>query len=530
MRQPPSNKLFVRGEEEAYHPRQLVFSPGGSRRHNSPMTRQNSQRPVVNQPGNPASQINHLIVLMLENRSFDHMLGYSQIENVEGVWDKQLSNQDANGAVYPVGCEATAVSDLRDPGHDYDDVFTQMFYRPQQKDRNATEPAMAGFAESYRGYADDPGNALQCYDPADLPVLTTLGRNFAVCDHWFSSVPGPTLPNRLFAHAGTSRGRLDNSLDWLHVSPTIYEVLDAANVSSTIYADGWTAAATIPSLLRHQDQFLGTLDDFYDDCADNNLPGYCFLEPRYSSGVQDGTFRPQNDQHPDSDINEGEHLIYSIYKAIRSNRKVWEHSMLVIVYDEHGGIYDHVPPPAAIQPWPSDVATNPPDPPLRPFRFDRYGVRVPAVVVSPYTPHCVCKNVFDHTSLIATARKLLIPGQTPDGTLGQRALQANTLDVLLTGTGPRNEHIEFAPNPAAQPPRRPGNLNHLQIDHLRQAYHVNQNLPERLQVPPKPEWLPCLNGQRKDYDMCQNITVEQADHYVRSVYAVTRNRKEKVSP
>lgn len=145
--------------------------------------------PATSAAANAAAQIKHLIVLMLENRSFDHMLGFSGIDGVEGIDNKKLSNQDSNGNVYQVGCNAADVGELRDPGHDYDDVYTQMFYRPEQKDRNATEPTMLGFAESYRTYSDDPGKVLQCYDPCDLPVLTNLACNFAVCDHWFSSIP-----------------------------------------------------------------------------------------------------------------------------------------------------------------------------------------------------------------------------------------------------------------------------------------------------------------------------------------------------
>ena len=109
-------------------------------------------------------------------------------------------------------------------------------------------------------------------------------------------------------------------------------------------------------------------------------------------------------------------------------------------------------------------------------------------------------------------------------------MMANTLDVLLTQDGPRNEHFEFAPNPAAQPPRKPDKLNHLQIDHLRQAYHVNLKLLPRLQIKPNQKWMECLNGQRNKYDMCDHISVEEADHYVRSVYAVARNQKQKESP
>jgi phospholipase C len=121
-----------------------------------------------------------------------------------------------------------------------------------------------------------------------LSVLTTLARNYAVCDHWYSSIPGPTLPNRLFAHAGTSKGRLDISAEAFDISPTVYDVLDAANMSSIIYAEDWTAAATFRNLIRYQEKFFGTLDDFYHDCAANDSPAYCFLEPRYSSGVVKG--------------------------------------------------------------------------------------------------------------------------------------------------------------------------------------------------------------------------------------------------
>jgi phospholipase C len=490
------------------------------------MTRQDNQKSSVVpcQGTSPASQIKHLIVLMLENRSFDHMLGYSGINGIEGLGDdKHLSNEDRNGNVYSVESNAAGVEDLTDPGHDYDDVFTQMFYEPQQKDTCATEPTMSGFAESYRNYSEEPGDALQCYKPENLQVLTYLAKNFAVCDHWFSSVPGPTLPNRLFAHSGTSKGRLDLSADWLDASPTIYEVLDKYNVSSTIYADGWTAAATIPNLLVHQDQFFGTLDDFYQDCADNNLPGYCFLEPRYSSGMVDGTFRPQNDQHPDSDVNEGEQLIYSVYKAIRSHRKVWEHSMLVITYDEHGGLYDHVPPPEAVQPRDNEVSSNPY------FDFKRYGVRVPAVIVSPYTPAMVCKDIFDHTSLIATARKLLT-GKWQDDALGKRAMSANTFDSVLTLCKPRNEHHDFAPHPSAANPRKAAKLNHLQIDHLRQAYLLDQSRPQHLRVNPNPAWVDRLKAGDQNYDMYSDIKVEDADHYVRNVYAVSRDLKKKKSP
>jgi phospholipase C len=427
----------------------------------------------------PHSQIKHLIVLMLENRSFDHMLGYSRITGVDGVWDKECSNRDRDGKEIFTSDDAQPAGDLSDPGHDFVDVRKQL-YHPQTGEVDwDQDPAMHGFVQSYAEYvnAEKSGNVMRCFAPESVPVITALAKNYAVCDRWFSSLPGPTMPNRLFAHAGTSKARLDVSAEQFDIAPTLYEILNDANVASTIYSDGWTAAATFWNLMKHQDQYYGTMDDFYQDCADNNLPAYCFLEPRYASGIVEGTFRAQNDQHPDSDVTEGEHLIYRIYKTIRGNRRVWEQSMLAIVYDEHGGIYDHVPPPKAIPP-----GDGPSCDPV--FGFDRLGVRVPAVIVSAYTNHAVLHQQFDHTSLAATARKLLT-GQYQDDVLGHRAMMANTFDAALNRKTPRTDHVEFAPRPAALTSHFSRQLNSLQIQHLQQTFLLDAQLPESLQTRPR---------------------------------------------
>ena len=462
------------------------------------------------------SRIKHIIVLMLENRSFDHLLGYAEIEGIDGVKGKNLSNK-YNGNEYFVRDDANTVLDLKDPGHDYADVQQQLYGSQDGANANGPEPAMQGFVASYAHYnSTEPQNILKCYQPGDLPVLTQLAKRYAVCNRWFSSLPGPTLPNRLYAHAGTSKKRLDLSAEEFDTSPTIYEVLDDADVSSTIYSDGWTTTATFLKLMQYQDQFFGTLDDFSQDCYDNNLPAYCFLEPRYSSGVVNGIFLPQNDQHPDSDINEGEHLIFSIYQAIRSNRRVWESSMLVIVYDEHGGLYDHVPPPAATPPGDGDSQD-----PL--FKFDRYGVRVPAVIVSAYTDHVVCNEVFDHTSLIATARKLLTKGEFRDDRLHNRAKSANTFDVALNCKDPQNDHVDIQPATLKKKTRGSEHLNHLQIAHLKQAFLLNRKLPANLQIQ-QPTKLEGLSTNSKNEEF-KNIDPVDAEHYIRTLLAKARYMK-----
>jgi phospholipase C len=328
-------------------------------------------------------------------------------------------------------------------------------------------------------------NIMKCQPPENVPVLTTLARNYALCTNWFSSIPGPTLPNRLFAHLGTSVGRLDLSALDFEVPLTLYEVLDTSGISSTIYAGGWSVAATFARLMEHQDQYFGTLDDFYQDCADNDLPGYCFVEPRYGSEVVDDVFLPQNDQHPDSDLSAGDELIHSVYQAIQSRREIWESSVLIITYDEHGGIYDHRVPPAACAP--DEHGSVDPK-----FDFTRYGVRVPAVVVSPYTPRGrLITEVCDHTSLIACARKLLTGAWdgsqyriTADQKLGRRAQRAYPLDKAFEFLQPKRPAgdvpIQFQPVRHSKMQPRP--MNHLQSSLLNLAHSVNRGLPSHLQV------------------------------------------------
>ena len=286
-----------------------------------------------------------------------------------------------------------------------------------------------------------------------------------------------------------------------NVSPTIYEVLDGDNVSSAIYADGWTAASTFKNLIKYQDRFFGTLDDFYQDCAENRLPAYCFLEPRYASGLTNGVFRPQNDQHPDSDVHAGEDLIYSVYTAISNNPDVWKNTMLVIVYDEHGGLFDHVIPEKTVSP---DEKRDPcwPD-----SNFDRLGPRVPAVIISAYTSQKPLHQVFDHTSVIATAQ-LLLTGKRNDAALGERARCANTFETALNLESPRkpadfrNDRISRSVHRTKE--KKP---NHLQLKWKDFAIYVNGNLP---------------SGQRSRIDPDSVHSDQDIQRYLENVYAGIR--------
>ncbi len=460
-------------------------------------------------------RIKHLVVLMLENRSFDHMLGFAGLPNVEGIPTDPSTlppNLDyTHEPVHPNRLSEYAGDLDPDPGHDFVDVRMQLFNTDQPA--SDARPNMQGFVSSYLTTCQmstpppadsrlQSRNIMKCYVPDRVDVLATLAANYAVCDHWFSSVPGPTLPNRLFAHAGYSHARLDMSAGDFAVRPTLYEVLDGSNVSSTIYADGWSATTTFWDLMKYQDRFYGTLDNFYQDCAENNLPAYCFLEPRYASGFQDGVYRPQNDQHPDSDIRTGEELIFNVYQALRSNRRVWNSTMLAIVYDEHGGLFDHVPPPVAVAPQEGvkDATFG--------FDFKLYGVRVPAVIVSAYTkPGTVLHQVFDHTSLCATACKLLAD-RPPDAGLGARANSANTFEAALNLETPRTAHVPFRHfRTLRNPDTKRRRLNHLQLKYRDYAQHVESQLPA---------------GKRSSINAARIDNDQDLQHYLERVYAAVK--------
>ena len=437
--------------------------------------------------------IKHLVVLMMENRSFDHMLGFmkSPTYGIDGVDGTQL-NRDSTGEPVTVNKNAQPTGDLpADPSHDFEDVMEQMF--GTQTPQPGQQPAMSGFVQNYERFAGSPVRAhsiMNCFDPVQLPILTTLASSYAVCDRWFSSVPGPTIPNRVYAHAGTSRGRLDLSPDFLGGFHTVYEALLKNNVSSTIFYEDWTAALSFEGLLLHnQAEYFAEYARFAELVGNNRLPSYCFIEPRYNPQDNgDGTSLPPNDQHPpDHDVAQGEELIRTVYEDLRSNDDIWKSSILVVVYDEHGGLFDHALPPNCVSP--DDIVCPSPS-----FDFTRLGPRVPALIISPYVQpgQIDNQNIYDHTSLIATAMKLFAGPAWPSNVLGKRAQAANTFDKILDlNMQPRMEWPNFAaaPAPAAAVTdiaAAAAPLSKLQQEAINHASILNQRLPPHLQVTQDP--------------------------------------------
>jgi phospholipase C len=264
------------------------------------------------------------------------------------------------------------------------------------------------------------------YTPQQVPVISLLAKQFAVCDQWFASAPCQTWPNRFFLHTGTAGGYQNNSpAHFPYLMNTVFNRLNEAGKSWGIYYHDFPQTLTLTNLWPHLTHFH-FFDDFKADASHGNLPAYSFIEPRYFPDL-----KLPNDQHPPHNVGMGEALIADVYNAVRSSPN-WPTTLLIITYDEHGGCYDHVPPPLAVPP-----DNNSP----QPFGFDRYGVRVPAVLISPFiapgtilravpdanVPHNGPPYPFDHTSIIATVRKCFNLG----GPLTNRDAVAPDLESVL---------------------------------------------------------------------------------------------------
>lgn len=363
--------------------------------------------------------LKHIVVLMMENRSFDHMLGSLKAVNpaIDGYVDADpFSNPDAgNNPVKPQPLAEFQGQLNPDPDHHFPAVDLQIYGGATGKDRVAN---MQGFVSSYFHQRQDLAHSqkiMYYFKKEDLPVLSNLAVQFAVFNRWFASIPGPTICNRAFAHYGTSFGRVDmDPFDVIEPIKSIYTRLVTATPkrsAKVYYYDVASSTMEVANLLQHQTEVFGTYTQFLSDCDKGLLPDYSFVEPNYSDHDSDEGEEVASDQHPDHDVQAGEQLIAEVYTHIK-NGPGWANTALLIVYDEHGGIFDHVVPPAcpkdSFQSSQIDPGTG------QPFQFDRLGVRVPAILVSPWIePGTVVDRVFDHASIPATIAKYFL-GSSPN--------------------------------------------------------------------------------------------------------------------
>ncbi|VVE87242.1 alkaline phosphatase family protein [Pandoraea bronchicola] len=403
----------------------------------------NANAPTASAP--VRTPIQHMFVLMLENRSFDHLFGLS---GIPGIVAATPANANAYGGTdYPFGADAPGQMPT-DPGHEFTDVVEQLCGAGVQFPYGQAYPPVnnAGFASNYattRTEGNPPLTAdvgkimLGINTASQSPALYKLATQFMLCDGWRSSMPGPTWPNRFFLH-GASSGGLDHSptsaemREWEALHGFVYpkgSIFDAlAHDTYRLYQDdSGSPLGRVPQVSSIKGISFFDVDDlshFEADLATGYTACYTFIEPNYGDIVL-GTYENGSSQHPMDGLAGGDQLAARVYNAIR-NSPLWENSLLVILYDEHGGFYDSATPGAA--PPPNDGAA----PALNKngFLFDVYGVRVPAIVVSPWVAQGqVDHTVYDHTSVLATVERLF--GLSP---LTDRDRNAKDLLSLITTT------------------------------------------------------------------------------------------------
>lgn len=376
-------------------------------------------------------EIEHIVVLMLENRSFDHMLGYLSHPNeghlrtdVDGLTGTEQN--EFGGKIYPSKRMVSPIMN-GDPCHEWDCVKEQL------NDNNG------GFVKNYAAVVTNPEFIMHYFNGLDVPVFDHLAREFCICDRWFCAIPGPTQPNRAYALAGTSESIKENfsPFQLLHGegwdASTIFEMLPDS-VSWRCYSHDIAGLRFFKKFRTQLVPEIDKIDKFFNHAQAGTLANVCWIDPDFGITVYPG---PPNDDHPPHDMRHGQNLVSRVYNALLQSPN-WNKTLFVVVYDEHGGYYDHVSP--------RDFTPADSDP-----EFRKYGVRVPAFIVSPWVGRQVAYGsqthglppnevLFDHTSILRTIlRRFCTTAGDAVPSMTTRVDAANDLSALLTETTPRTD-------------------------------------------------------------------------------------------
>jgi phospholipase C len=410
---------------------------------------------------NHLSKIDHIVHLILENRSFDHMLGFLYADSgnrsptgqaYDGLTGDEWNPDDTGRQVKVHKIQASDPHPYLMPGADPGEGFFNTSFQLYSTDdpQPGDVPDNKGFVLNFqaaiasdlaRHFRDtlpgtEPSQIMGMYTPELLPILSGLARGFAVCDAWFASAPTETLPNRAFALAGTSQGHLDDHAK-IFTCPSIFGRLSDKNLDWAIYGYNRDPLTRLdyPDTQQADESHFGHFRDFQDRARAGALPAYTFLEPSWDA--------TGNSQHPNYNVAAGEQLIHDLYYTLR-NSPNWASTLLILTYDEHGGCYDHVAPPTD--------AVPPGDRTVGEFGFDftRFGVRVPAVLVSPLIPagtvFRATQGRIDHTSVLKTIAERW---GTELLTARDRAA-ASLADVLMLAQARDDDPLEGAAVPLAR--------------------------------------------------------------------------------
>jgi len=441
------------------------------------------------------NKIDNIVYLMLENRSLDSVLGWLYEHDrprkfincgvrprFGGLTEGIQYNPKPNGGneyASKIPTSAGQMIPSVDPHEKFKHVNDQIFY----KDTTLKMPSMMGFYSDFSTQkGSTPAQIMQSFTPESLPMLNFLAKQFAVSDKYFASIPSQTDCNRAFSVTGNSIGHefgtwsgkkafVDNVPLYegtyrYYLGKTLWNVLDDAGIKGTdewmvYYSDKWRT----PGFHQYcftQDLFWDNLRDFKDHfkyisefktrAREGNLPKFSYLEPAWTI-IEDGIGLHGNDYHPPGNVAPGEHFLKEIYEVIFNSPKN-KNTLLIINFDEHGGIFDHIPPPfKALSPWenPNDGTSFPGSSEFD-FKFDRLGVRVPLILVSPFVEQSTLfrakdNGAFDHTSVIASILEFFGLTDRSKWQLGSRVRNAPSFLEVVTRSEARS-----MPAPPKLPP------------------------------------------------------------------------------
>ena len=419
------------------------------------------------------TNVKHVVYYMLENRSFDHIVGWLHAENAKGVhiigpdgpykgastkmWNLDpVSGKKVHLSKYMDG-KLNAKQDLElfdfDPYHDLQDTLRQYFWKNRNGYDKRAKPEMDGFI-----WNNSSDQVMETYTPTQLPVLNGLAGDFAISDEWFCGLPASTDANRAFALTGSSGGEANNFMSppqydyWPQQPhrPSIFKLLWCNGMTSwriynstqwmshvftyELFLEGQIPTVDAAITAAAMPNYVEPVANFYTDALAGNLPTFSLIEPVWIGGSGTTSY------HPGADLVLGERQLNQVYDAI-SKGPGWENTVLVITFDEHGGIFDHVAPPYAERPWPHDVNDG--------FHYDLLGPRVPTIVVSPFIePKTIFRSetpvAYDATSFMATLLHWCgIPKER--WYMGDRTQHAPTFEGVLTLTAPRKDKPTYKP-------------------------------------------------------------------------------------
>jgi phospholipase C len=397
-------------------------------------------------PGENRHRIEHVVVLMLENRSFDHLLGF--LDHPDAAYPRldRLRPTCPEDPAKPAGRRVAAAAGAsavlgNDPDHSHQAAMLQIHggemsgfiaSYERQIDRGTLRPltwweklgsTVQRLWARFRNWLSrrpdpilaKPDEIMKCFPDREIPVLGTLAKRYAVLTDWHASVPGETWPNRQYAHAATSHGTA-NIEPGFYTDRTVFELLDDAGRDWAVYQDGVAQVWVYPRLwLDGLGRFHG-MERFFEDVAAGTLPAYSFVEPDHGYGAGEG-----NSQHPGNNTIKGEsflageRLLADIHDALLARPDLFAKTLFLVTYDEHGGFFDHCPPHDVTRPD-EHVYVLHDDAGRETYRFDfsLSGVRVPAIAVSPLIPAGTVDGTFyDHASIPATVRAQFAPDAEP---------------------------------------------------------------------------------------------------------------------